>query len=286
MKSGLAFLDLTTMDRSVIAYGKALIDKAGLQHITFIHYIEFQDVSDDYSEYFPDLDKPLSQVIEEEIREKIEAKNLPAKSWSLEIVEKGGQQKLMDWINNSEFDLCIFGKKKKAQGTGVFAGKVARLIHKSVLFVTENEAPTISHLMAPVDFSRYSKQVVKVADQLSSTLNTSLTVLHVYRTPPSYFPFMEKANDKLLKEVKDKADRELNKFCDNLCSGDNIRASLLHAEGKPVATQMYEYAQQHEVDMILLGIKGQTDDEGLLIGSVAERLIRADQQIPVLLVKA
>lgn len=285
MKTALAFLDLSNMDRSIIAYCKHMVEKTELTHICFLHYIEFQDVTDDYSDYFPELDQPLEKIMEEEILELVDKVGLDRSVISVEVVTHGGQDKLLSWINKSSYDLCIFGKKKKAQGTGVFAGKVARLIDKSVMFATDNLNPEWKHILVPVDFSRFSKNVVQVGNEFASTMNTRLSILHVYRTPPNYFPFMEKANDELLAEVKEESSEELNKFCEKYCQGENVQATLLHAKGQPVANQIYNYAHQHQVDLIMLGVKGKNDDDGLLIGSVAERLIQADKDIPVMLVK-
>jgi nucleotide-binding universal stress UspA family protein len=55
--------------------------------------------------------------------------------------------------------------------------------------------------------------------------------------------------------------------------------------GAPVAAQILDYANEHSVDLIALATRGHSGVKRLVLGSVADKLIRA-ATVPVLVVPA
>lgn len=60
---------------------------------------------------------------------------------------------------------------------------------------------------------------------------------------------------------------------------------MIYAGDSTTAKLIYDYAITNRIDLIVMGAKGKTDDDEILIGSVAEKLIQTDKNIPVLLVR-
>ncbi|HBH24474.1 MAG TPA: hypothetical protein DDY13_13765 [Cytophagales bacterium] len=60
---------------------------------------------------------------------------------------------------------------------------------------------------------------------------------------------------------------------------------VIYAGDCTTAKLIYDYAITNRIDLIVMGAKGKTDDDEILIGSVAEKLIQTDKNIPVLLVR-
>ncbi len=52
-----------------------------------------------------------------------------------------------------------------------------------------------------------------------------------------------------------------------------------------IAKVIFDFAQSNQVNLIIMASKGQTDASVLLLGSVAEKLISYDYDIPFLLIK-
>ena len=55
--------------------------------------------------------------------------------------------------------------------------------------------------------------------------------------------------------------------------------------GKPIGNAIYNKARELNSDLIIISKKGKSDDEDLLIGSVAENLIANDKDISVMILQ-
>lgn len=284
MKNLAIFLDLTEIDDSVLRYIKEMNDRLKFERLQLVHYLELQDTTDDFSSHFPNLDRPIEEVIEEEIQDRAQEAGIEDSLVEVKVHAHGGQDDLLQWIDQSGVELCVFGKKVIYNGTGVFAGKVARLIQKPVLFVTETSRHRWQKILVPVDFSNHSKASMRFASDITEQIQNEIIALHVYHVSPTYFPFVKEKTDKLVEEVRQKAQKRLKEFCQKFSSCKSLTTDLVYAGDKTTASSIYDYARGEHADLIIMGAKGKNDDEEFLFGSVAERLIQSDRDLPVLLV--
>jgi len=285
MKNVIVFMDMSKMDKILLKQVKQLEKVWGFDKICFLHYVELQELTDDFSTQFPDLDKPLEEILEEEIFEKVTQSGWNSEEFIVKIYSKGGKGGLTHWINNSEYNLCVFGKKVINPGSGIFASKIARLIDKSILFTTETSRPNFDKVMLCVDFSSYSKKAVKFLNHFIPDESSNFSLFHVYKVPAIYFPFVKKKSEKLVEEERKKAEKALNNFREKYTKQPTSNASVEYADDEPSDKVIYNHARTHHVDLIVVGIKGKSDNDDLLIGSVAEKLIQPDRYVPVLLVQ-
>lgn len=129
-----------------------------------------------------------------------------------------------------------------------------------------------------VDFSEHSYAALERAVELARRLEAELTLVHVL--PPTYESTMGRAERALgmaeerllgrLGEWRAIAEREL---------GREVRARLL--TGSP-AREISRHASRG-MDLLVVGTRGQTGLGRMLLGSVAERVVR-DAPCPVLVV--
>ena len=285
MKNVIVFMDMSKMDETVLRQVKQLESVWGFDKICLMHYIELQELTDDFSTQFPDLDKPLEEILEEEILEMAIQAGFGKDEVFVKIHSKGGKDDLTHWVNTSEYNLCVFGKKVINPGSGIFASKIARLIDKSILFTTETSRPNFDNVMLCVDFSPYSRKAVKFLNHFIPDSASNFSLFHVYKVPAIYFPFVKQRSEKVVEEEKKKAEKALDSFREKHTNQPKSNAWLEYADGQPSDKVIYNYARTHHVDLIVVGIKGKSDDDDLLIGSVAEKLIQSDRHVPVLLVQ-
>ena len=278
-------MDLSKMDEIVLKQVKQLKQLWGFDKVCLLHYVEIQELTEDFSAQFPDLDKPLEELLEEEIHDIARNADWKKEDFSVEIHKKGGIQDLIGWINNSNYNLCVFGKKVINLGSGIFASKIARLIDKSILFTTETSRPNFDNVMLCVDFSSYSKKAVKFLNEFIPDSASSFSLFHVYKVPAIYFPFVKQKSEEVVKEEKKKAVKSLDNFRVKYTQQSKSNAYVEYAYDQPSDKVIYNYARTHQVDLIVVGLKGKSDDDDFLIGSVAEKLIQSDRHVPVLLVQ-
>lgn len=137
-------------------------------------------------------------------------------------------------------------------------------------------------LLCPVDFSTCSERAFESAVELAKRLETTVQVFHIYE-PHEVHPdpgfFLYAGNPRPLREIaRDQAVRAMDEFAKAHADVDvGVNYSVL--EGHPVE-RILEESRSGEYEMIVMGTRGRTGLAHLLMGSVAERVVRG-ARIPV-----
>jgi len=285
MTRALVFLDLSDMDQTLMHQIAELNRTFEIEKLYVAHYIELQEFSGDLNAHFQDMERPIEEILQEELMERSHASGLDSDKIEVLIFKDGSKTNMTTWINESDVDVCILGKKIVYKGTGIFSGRMARLLTKNILFTTETSRLDIKHVLVAVDFSNYSKKALGFASQFQTGEDQKLTTYHVFRLPGAYFPFVRINTEKLQDKQTEEKLNKLRNFSSGSKSTDNMDFVVEFAGNETLGRKIYDFAKSHFVDLIVMGVKGKTDKDELLIGSVAEQLIAVDKDLPVLLVK-
>jgi universal stress protein A len=142
----------------------------------------------------------------------------------------------------------------------------------------------IRHILAPTDFSDYSKKALSDAFELAQTFGAKLSLLHVVELPPypleGFAPPAVSAD--LLSDLERQASAELARVLPEARQA-TIEVTRAVAMGAPSQT-IVETAEAAHVDLIVMATHGRTGLSHLLIGSVAERVVRT-APCPVLTIR-
>ena len=135
--------------------------------------------------------------------------------------------------------------------------------------------PAIRHILVPIDFSEPSRAALRYAADLARRFNSRVHLLHV--TPdPSQLPWavgpglaqyaegLEVRREKTIVGLRAMATEE---HMDPLHTTTRIVEGVAHHE-------ILEYARQQGIDLIVMGTHGRGAFAHLLLGSVAERVVR------------
>jgi nucleotide-binding universal stress UspA family protein len=143
---------------------------------------------------------------------------------------------------------------------------------------------TIKRMLCASDFSPASRPALRLAQELARALKAKLILFHAYETsvpignggylPPSVI-------HEMLTATRDAAGRSLKRLARSP-QGKGLRISTLLAEG-PAAAAIVRAAKKHRVDLVVMGTHGRTGVRRMLMGSVADRVIRT-ASCPVLVV--
>jgi len=142
-----------------------------------------------------------------------------------------------------------------------------------------------NRILVPTDFSPPSDAALEYARAVATRFGASLHLLHVvddpYRaiyTAEVYVPEVEGLRDEALADA-------MARVKDRLQSSDSreLRATADAVIGTP-AWAIVEYAGGHDIDLIVMGTHGRGGMAHLLMGSVAERVVRT-APCPVLTVR-
>jgi universal stress protein A len=143
----------------------------------------------------------------------------------------------------------------------------------------------IKTILAPTDFSEHSAMALRYACRLAERLGSELRLLHVLSEilpagpDPLLMPVMP---TEYYTESEDKASETLDHLLDPTWGRP---ASVVTAVrwGSPVET-IVGYALDNRVDLIVIATHGRTGFSHVLLGSVAERIVR-EAPCPVLTIR-
>jgi universal stress protein A len=138
----------------------------------------------------------------------------------------------------------------------------------------------IRTILCPVDFSPGSAAAAEYAVMLTKKLGAKLHLMHVYPLPMLAAPdggLMLPAS--VLTEVSDSAARALRKAAD-ACKANGIEPETHLGDGAPHA-EILRIAERISADLIVMGTHGRSGFAHLLLGSVAEKVVRSSS-VPVL----
>jgi nucleotide-binding universal stress UspA family protein len=133
----------------------------------------------------------------------------------------------------------------------------------------------IQHILVPTDFSEPAEEALEYARGLAREFGSHLHLLHVVPEPHVYpwgteMPTV--AMTGLLTETEQAARDQLNA----LAKKTRLPADQVTVQakiGSPVA-DIIEYIGRHHIDLVVMGTHGRGRLEHLLLGSVAERIVR------------
>lgn len=144
----------------------------------------------------------------------------------------------------------------------------------------------IKRIVHASDFSPASRSALKVARDLARALKAQLILCHAYEALP---PLGGEASipsslfSQIMTSAREGATRQLEKLATS-ARGGGIRVSTVLVEGSP-ATAVIRVAKRKGADLIVVGTHGRTGVQRMLMGSVADRIVRLSS-CPVLTVRS
>jgi nucleotide-binding universal stress UspA family protein len=148
-------------------------------------------------------------------------------------------------------------------------------------------APTLTRILVPTDFSAAADEALTYAKALAERLDASLHLLHVFTdpyavaavTPEVYAPVPRELRERALEEVRERLLERLDVEEEQRFRGTR------EVVGGLTAPQIVGYAAERGIDLIVMGTHGRRGVAHLLLGSVAEHVVRT-ARCPVLTIRA
>lgn len=138
-------------------------------------------------------------------------------------------------------------------------------------------------ILAPIDFSKVSDQVVKAAVNLASAVNGRLVLLHIVQPPvitSEYGAVL--ANVQEIVAISEKTSQKELVRRQKRLNDKGLKVAIAQATGAPV-TGILEQAKKSKASYIVIGSHGHSALYDLLAGSTATGIIRR-APCPVLVV--
>jgi len=141
---------------------------------------------------------------------------------------------------------------------------------------------TIEHILVATDLSREALACCAPVGALARSMGARLTLLHVLEGhaaiphgAPLAPPLTEPAPADDVEEALARLEERRGAY------GDGVEMKVEVVSGSDVAAAITEYAEKHAVDLVAVATHGRTGFRHLVLGSVAEAVVRRSS-VPVL----
>jgi nucleotide-binding universal stress UspA family protein len=141
----------------------------------------------------------------------------------------------------------------------------------------------IRNILVSTDFSEFSASAVEYASSFALLYGARIHLVHVLEANAMMgVPNLDLNAASVAAEVEATAQEEMRKFVYwRMKNNTNLEQVILR--GEPFR-EIVRYAQENEIDLIVIATHGRTGLAHMLLGSVAEKIVRLSP-IPVLAVK-
>jgi universal stress protein A len=142
----------------------------------------------------------------------------------------------------------------------------------------------MQNVMVATDFGEAADAALRYGRELARGFGATLHVVHVAETSyvgygvETYVPLLPDVDG----ELEESARRRLNSLIQSAGNGPRTIAAVLPSSVPSVA--IIDYARDHDIDLIVMGTHGRGSLAHLVMGSVAERVVR-EAACPVLTMK-
>jgi nucleotide-binding universal stress UspA family protein len=206
-----------------------------------------------------------------------EARQLGATKVTSEFLEGSPWHELVELGIAQQVDLIVIGTHGrtglKRLVVGSVAEKVVRHAASSVLVVRANpDGPTFDHVLCPVDLSEDTSQIVERAEQLAQPNGIGIDLLHALQLP------LAASGDPLLADhitaMDARATAQLERYADEVRNRKRVGVRSEVLTGNPSELILAKAEEDRTIDLIAVGSHGRTGLKRLVMGSVAENLVR------------
>lgn len=133
----------------------------------------------------------------------------------------------------------------------------------------------LEHILVPTDFSEYSLHALKYGCALAEKFGARVHLLNVVE---DYYPLVPEAGmmlgerDQYLSGLRTGAERELAKLPDPAwCPAERVTRAV---QVGTAFLEIVRYSKVQQIDLIVIGSHGRSGLAHVLMGSVAEKVVR------------
>ena len=198
---------------------------------------------------------------------------------------------ILAYADEHDVDLIVLGTHGRRGVDRLLMGSVAeevvRLSECPVLTVCGKKQPApsreINRILVPMGLSDHTDALFAHARAIASTYDARLDLLHVIESAalPAVYGVEQVLTDS--DEVRQRVQRALEQYVE-AARKDDVEAHAFVREGNP-AQVILDFIEEEPIDLVTIATHGRTGVKRLLMGSVAEKVVRM-AACPVFTVKS
>ena len=187
---------------------------------------------------------------------------------------------ILTYAEGQRIDLIVMGTHGRRGTRRLLLGSVAEEVARAApcpvctigLKTKHRGVPRLHRFLVPVDFSDVSAQALRLTGNLAARFGGRIHVLHILEETRIPGVYELEAAHVHAPEAKERARQRLVTWIEEV--GVSGVPYSVHARFGYPARDIVDYAKNHHLDLIVMATHGRTGVRRMLLGSVAEKVIR------------
>lgn len=282
----LVCLDLTDVDRSMIAYAGFIAGILETRKVVFLHVIQSYDLPARTQKGFPDVETELREIVRDTLYRAVKQGFQENCHWLVEtrVGHDDAAVEIINYANENSADLILIGQKPGENRRARYGKKVAAEAAGDILFVPQDVSLRADPLLCASDFTAAGARAFERALDLSKAVGGRLLPFFLADPTRAYFPISTTLSTRRYEE---NAAETYASFLEPYNIHPDSFPCLINL-GDPMkseAQSIYAAAEKREAGLILVGVRGSTRTATSHLGNLCESLRLMEKQIPVMIVK-
>ncbi|MDP5169274.1 MAG: universal stress protein [Bacteroidia bacterium] len=282
-------MDLSSMDKQLIDYLSFFSGPSPRLH--FVHVTHAMQLTSPGSHAPVQLmeDQPENKRFLDAMRQEVSV-ILASDQFRDEYHVLKGQttSQLLQYAETKKIDLTLIGKKENATGNSIASHRFLRGTTGSVLVVPEQKIAQIERILIATDFSEYSELTVKRALMLArqQPVMPEIHFVNIYDVPTDMAYRISRTEGQFAAIIRENVRSVVPDFLAKFdLSGIQHEFHLIENTRYNAAEHLIALCKSMEADLMIMGAKGHSVVSALLLGSVAERVLRYNEDTPLLIMR-
>lgn len=198
-------------------------------------------------------------------------------------------ERIVAYAEDNDIDLVVMGTHGRRGVDRMLFGSVTEEVVRNApcpAFTVRTDADVVPEqavrrILVPIDFSEASELAVQHGKEIAMTYGAEIDLLHVVEEPfypPAYGPDVTEFPTR---DVVERVEKQLADMARDDIGYEHVMVEA--TTGYP-SSEILDYVDENDVDLIVLATHGRTGLDHILLGSVAERVLRRSPK-PVFVVK-
>jgi universal stress protein A len=138
-------------------------------------------------------------------------------------------------------------------------------------------------IVCPIDFSEFTDEILKYAVNITKKFNAELHLIHIIPNLNYFTPYESFLTPENLVAIEKNIEKEVEKDFEKVMKDINMPLKKIVKTGVTFV-EIIDYIKEEDIDLVVMGTHGRSGIEHILIGSVAEKVVRKSP-CPVLTIR-
>ncbi len=138
-------------------------------------------------------------------------------------------------------------------------------------------------IVCPVDFSEFTDEILNYAVDIANKYNAELHLIHIIPNLNYFTPYESFLTPENLIAIERNIEKEVDKDFDKITKTLDMSVKKVVKTGVTFV-EIIDYIKTEGIDLVVMGTHGRSAIEHILIGSVAEKVVRKSP-CPVLTIR-